>query len=236
MFQLVIRAIPSAYGFQELCSTPEPPRPDVLLHFARLARSHFEYLARDPSETGNVETVGPMSDAVGDLVEKSNVFTHVIVLVFVSVVVIVPGRGETHVDVADEAGAQALCDAGEALVVGDEEGEAAGVADDVVEDGVGDGGAVVSAGAAAELVEQDEGARGGGAQDGGRLADLDHEGGLAGEEIVAGAHAGVDGVREGQAQRVGGHEGADLGQEDEQGQGTDKGRLAAHVGTGHEVG
>ncbi|KAG4219322.1 hypothetical protein PC116_g32198 [Phytophthora cactorum] len=145
------------------------------------------------------------------------------------------GSGKAHVDVL-AATREAVSDAGEVLVVSDEEGEAAGVLDDVLEDGVGDGGAVVGARAAAELVEDDQGAGGGGAEDARGLGDLDHEGGFAGEEVIAGAHARVYGVGEGQGQRGGGYEGADLGEEHEERDGADEGGFTAHVGSGDEVG
>lgn len=142
-------------------------------------------------------------------------------------------RVELHVDVCDAG--QAVGNTCEILVVGDEEGQASGLGDDVLQDGLGNGGAVVGAGAAAELVEDDEAAGGGGAQDAGRLGDLDHECGFAGEEVVSCARAGVDGVAEGEGEGVGGDEGADLGEEDDEGDGADKGRFAAHVRAGDEV-
>ncbi|KAH8715644.1 hypothetical protein HC256_004445 [Beauveria bassiana] len=143
-------------------------------------------------------------------------------------------RLELHVDIGQPL--EAVSDAGEILIVGDEECEAASFSNNVVQDRVGNGGAVVGACAPAKLVEDNEAAGGSGAEDTGRLGDLDHEGGLAGEEIIASAGAGVDGVAEGHFEGVGGDKGADLGEEDEKGKGAYKGRLAAHVGAGNEVG
>ena len=72
----------------------------------------------------------------------------------------------------------------QAVVVGGEEGEAAEVGGEVVEDGVGDGEAVVGACAAAELVEDDEGAGGSFGEDFLGFGQLDEEGGLGGEDVV----------------------------------------------------
>lgn len=131
---------------------------------------------------------------------------------------------------------QAVCNASEILVMGNEESEAPRFGYDVVQDRLSNGGAIVGAGAAAELVQDDEAARGGGAQDAGCFGYLDHEGGFAGEEVVSCAGAGVDGVAEGEGEGVGGDEGADLGEEDNEGDGADEGGFAAHVGAGDEVG
>ena len=85
------------------------------------------------------------------------------------------------------------------MVVGGEERARADAAVDVLERGPGEREAVEGGGAAAHLVEQDEGAAGGGVEDGGGLGHLDHEGGAAARDVVAGADAGVDAVDEAEA-------------------------------------
>ena len=165
-----------------------------------------------------------MSDALAHFVEERDLLLAVRAL----------GCVEPHVDVLDAG--QAVGHAGEVLVVGYEEGQAARLGDDVLEDRLGYGRAVVGAGPAAELVHDDEAAGGGGAQDAGRLGDLDHEGRLAGEEVVARPRAGVDGVAEGHGQGRGRDEGAHLGEQDDEGRRADKGGLAAHVGPRDEMG
>lgn len=87
----------------------------------------------------------------------------------------------------------------------DEQAQTADVADDILEDGLGDGDAVVGGGAAAELVEDDERAGTSALEDVGRLGQLDGEGGLVGEEGVVGTHAGVNAVEEAEARGGGGH-------------------------------
>lgn len=75
-----------------------------------------------------------------------------------------------------------------------EEADAADVGGDVVEDGAGDGDAVVGRGAAAELVEDDEGSRRGFGQDLLRFREFDEESGLGGEDVIVGAQAGHDSI------------------------------------------
>lgn len=66
----------------------------------------------------------------------------------------------------------------ELVVVGGEEGlrGESGAVVEVLDDGAGDGHAVVGTGAAADLVEDDEGAVGGVVEDGAGLDHLDHKG------------------------------------------------------------
>ena len=96
-------------------------------------------------------------------------------------------------------GFRELC---EFVVVGGEEGAGSVGIDigvEVLDHGPGDGEAVVGAGAAADLVEDDEAAGGGVVEDVGGLVHLDHEGGVAACELVAGADAGEDAVDEAEA-------------------------------------
>lgn len=99
----------------------------------------------------------------------------------------------------------------ETVVVRGEEADAADVRGDVMEDGLGDGDAVVGAGAAAEFVEDDEGAGSGFCEDFLGFGQLDEEGGLGGEDVVVGAEAGHDAVGRGEAGGEGGNVAADLG-------------------------
>jgi len=94
--------------------------------------------------------------------------------------------------------------------------------------------AVVGGGAAADLVEDDEGAVGGVVEDVGGLVHLDHEGGVATGEVVAGADAGEDAVHEADAAAFGGGPAADLGEEGDERDLADVGGLAGHVGAGDE--
>ena len=96
------------------------------------------------------------------------------------------------------------------MVVGGEQrlGGALGAGVQVLDHGAGDRQAVVGARAATDLVEEDEGAPGGAAQDRGRLQHLDHEGRLPARDVVLGADAGEDAVDNTDAGRGGGHEAA----------------------------
>ena len=71
----------------------------------------------------------------------------------------------------------------------DEQTHAFELGDDVVEDGVCNGDAVVRAGSTAELVEDYEAAVGGLFEDVAGLIQFHHEGGLARHHVVKGAHS-----------------------------------------------
>ena len=100
------------------------------------------------------------------------------------------------------------------MVMRREEADAADMARDMMQHGLGDGDAVVGRGAAAELVEDDEGARGGFGEDFFGFGQLDEEGGLGGEDVVVGAEAGHDAVGWGEAGGAGGEVAAELGEDD----------------------
>ena len=89
--------------------------------------------------------------------------------------------------------------------------------------------------APADLVEQDEAARGRVAQDVGRLLHLHHEGRLPAQDLVGGPHPGEDPVRDPDLGFASGHEAAHLGHEHDEGGLAEEGRLAAHVGAGENV-
>ena len=123
------------------------------------------------------------------------------------------------------------------MVVGGEErlGAQGGVVVDVLDHRPGDGDAVVGAGAAADLVQDEQAAGGGVVQDVGGLDHLDHEGGLPGVDLVLGADAGEDAVDEADAGGGGGDEAAHLRHQDDQGDLAQVGGLAGHVGAGDDA-
>ena len=122
-----------------------------------------------------------------------------------------------------------LRELGELVVVRREERAAA---DDVVQvlgDRPGDGEAVVGARAAADLVEDDQRAPRGVAQDGGGLAHLDHEGALAARQVVARADAREDAVDDADARALRRHVAAHLREDDDERHLAHERRLARHV-------
>ena len=125
---------------------------------------------------------------------------------------------------------------GELVVVGGEEGAgfALGGVVEVFDDGPGDGDAVEGGGAAADFVKDDEGAGGGVVEDVGGFLHLDHEGGAAAGEVVAGANAGEDAVNEADLHLFGGDGAADVGHDGEDGDLADVGGFTGHVGAGDE--
>ena len=86
----------------------------------------------------------------------------------------------------------------------------------VLGDGPGQRDAVVGAGAAADLVEDDQAARRGVVEDVGRLGHLHHERALPPAQFVAGADAREDAIGQADASPAGRHEAAHLGQERQQ--------------------
>lgn len=98
-----------------------------------------------------------------------------------------------------------------------------------MEGGEGDGGSVLWRCTPADLVHDDEGTGGGLAEDGGGLEHLDHEGGLGGVEVVRGAEAGEDCVDQAELGVVCWDEGADLGEDRDEGGLTEEGGFAGHV-------
>ena len=98
----------------------------------------------------------------------------------------------------------------------------------------GDGHAVKSGGAPADLVQDEQGVLRGVAQDVRHLRHLHHEGGLAGAEVVAGADAGENAVHHADAGAGRRHERAHLGHEDDEGHLAHIGGFARHVGAGDD--
>ena len=99
----------------------------------------------------------------------------------------------------------------------------------------GDRQAVEGGGAAADLVEQHQAALGGVAQDVRGLLHLDHERGLAAQDLVGGADAREDAVHEPELGLARRHEAAHLRHQHDERRLAQEGGLAAHVGAGqHE--
>ena len=181
-----------------------------------LARPRQELLgyARQP---GDVDPVGAVGAALYDLVQEDD---------------LVAPLAHGHALVADAR--VALGQVGELVVVGGEEGAGADLGVDVLDDGPGQGQAVEGRGAAADLVQDDEGAFGGVVEDVRDLDHLDHEGRGAAADVVARADPGENAVDHADASLGGRHEGADLGQENDQRGLADVGGLARHVRAGQE--
>ena len=120
------------------------------------------------------------------------------------------------------------------MVVGGKEGAGADMALQILEGGPGESEAVEGGRAAAHLVEQDEGLRGGGVEDGSGFGHLHHKGGAAAGEIVGGADAGVDAVDDAVGHATGRNKAAHLREDDEERGLAEISGLAAHVGAGNQ--
>jgi len=105
---------------------------------------------------------------------------------------------------------------------------------EVVQHGVRNRETVKGARASAELVEDDERVARRARQDARRLLQLDHESGVAGENVVARADARKDAVHRGQRARLGGHVAAELRHQDGHARHAKQGGFAAHVGASEE--
>ena len=98
----------------------------------------------------------------------------------------------------------------------------------------GDREAVVSRGAAADLIEDDEALRRGLREDRGGLDHLDHEGGAAARQIVRSADAAEQAIDDPEPGAGGGDKGAGLGKDGDQRGLAEERRLAAHVWAGNQ--
>ena len=94
--------------------------------------------------------------------------------------------------------------------------------------------AVERARAAADLVEDHQAALGGVVEDVGGLGHLDHEGGLAGVQLIAGADAREEAIDQADRRALGGDVAADLRQQRDQRDLADVGALARHVRAGDQ--
>ena len=120
----------------------------------------------------------------------------------------------------------------ELVVVGGEDRAGAEVAGQVFGHRPGDREAIEGGGAAADLIEQHQGALAGVVKDVGGFGHLHHEGGLAAGQVVDGANAGEDPVGDAEAGGAGRDPGADLGQQLQQSRLAQVAALAAGVGPG----
>ena len=105
---------------------------------------------------------------------------------------------------------------------------------DVLDDGPSNRESVEGACSAADFVEYDEAARGGVGKDVGGFEHLDHEGALAGGNIVLGADTGEYPVDDADGGLVGGDERADLGHERYESDLPQPAAFAGHVGSGED--
>ena len=113
-----------------------------------------------------------------------------------------------------------------------EEGQGTDAVVQMLGDAPGDAQAVVGAGAAPDLVEDNEALRGGVMDDVGRFVHLHQEGGLAAGEVVARADAGEDAVHEAELGCGGGQGAADLRHEDQESGLAEVGGFTGHVRAG----
>lgn len=100
------------------------------------------------------------------------------------------------------------------MVMRREETDTADMRRDMVQNGLRDRDTIVGRGAAAEFVEDDEGAGSSFGKDLLGFGELDEEGGLRGEDVVVCAEAGHDAVDGGEAGGEGRDVAADLGHDD----------------------
>ena len=98
-----------------------------------------------------------------------------------------------------------------------------------------DGDAVERGGAAADLVQQHEGAARGAVQDRAGLAHLDHERGLAPREVVRRAHPGEQPIHDSDLGGLTGDKAAHLSEDHDEADLAQNGALARHVGPGDEI-
>ena len=95
--------------------------------------------------------------------------------------------------------------------------------------------AIERAGSPADLVEDHQASVGGVVQDVGGLGHFDHERGLAGVKLVAGADAREQAIDQADRRAFGRHVAAHLGQQGDQRDLADVGAFAGHVGAGDEA-
>ena len=101
-------------------------------------------------------------------------------------------------------------------------------------DGPGQAEAVEGGGAAPDLVQQHQALGRGRVEDARRLLHLQHERGLAAGDVVGGAHAGEQAVRQRHLRLGRGHERSGVRQQDDEGRLPQERRLPAHVGPGDD--
>ena len=128
---------------------------------------------------------------------------------------------------------QAARQLGKLMVVGGKQGLATQprVVVQVLDDRPGDGKAVISAGAPADLVQDYQGPGRGLIEDGCGFQHLDHEGRLAGGQVVLEPHPGEDAVHQPHGGLLRRDEAAQLGHQCDEGDLADKSGLSGHVGS-----
>ena len=104
----------------------------------------------------------------------------------------------------------------------------------MLDDAPGQAQSVEGAGAAADLIEDDQTASGGVVKDVGRLAHLHHEGALAAGQVIAGTDPREDPIAQVDARRGHGQIRTGVGEHGQQGDLSDVSALAGHVGAGDE--
>ena len=141
---------------------------------------------------------------------------------------------DQHIVVPDPR--QGAFQLGQLVVVGREQGARVPVFALVqkLHDGPGDAQTVEGAGAAPQLIDQDEAARGDVVEDVGRLVHLHHEGALAPGQVVRGPHPGEDAIHHAEPDLAGRDKTAHLGHQHDQAYLPDDGALASHVGAGDQ--
>src|SRR6266571_9467690 len=118
------------------------------------------------------------------------------------------------------------------MVVGGEEGECATtfVIVEILDNGTGNGQAVIGTGTTANFVKDDEAARCGMVQDVGGLDHLDHKGALASGEVVLGTDTGEDAIDKANGGNLSGDIASDLGHQDDERNLAQIGGFTRHVG------
>src|SRR5260370_1037486 len=171
----------------------------------------------DAGQAGHVDAIALVGAAGGDLVQEDNV-----VLPFADQDIIVAQAGKGFGQL------------GQFVVMAGEESAAADLIVQIFGDGPGQRDAVVGAGAAADLVEDDQALRTGIIEDVGRLGHLDHEGAVAPAQLIVVADTGENPVHDAYAARFCRHKAAHLGQQGQQRHLADEGAFARHVRPGDE--
>mmetsp|Transcript_70409 Transcript_70409/g.159280 ORF Transcript_70409/g.159280 Transcript_70409/m.159280 type:complete len:313 (-) Transcript_70409:183-1121(-) len=199
------------------------------LEVARLERRQRQHLGRQPCQTGHVDAERLGGSSGGQVVEEGDSPLPLFKVAPVSGVIV--SDEATHVAELNRGGDRPpLVD--QRVVVRREHGPALGLVREVVNDGVGYGGAVEGGGPAPELIQDHNRLGRGVVQHRGGFGQLDEEGGLAGEDPVRGAEAREDSVHRRELGLEGGHEAAHLGHDRQQAALPKQRRLAAHVRSG----
>src|SRR5579875_2883227 len=118
--------------------------------------------------------------------------------------------------------------------MGGKEGSGADALANLLDHGTGDRQSIECTGAATDLIQDDQTARGRVTEDAGRLHHLDQEGARASGDIVLGTDTREDAIDQANPRGTRGHEAADLSHEDDQGNLAQVRRFAGHVRAGQD--